>query len=88
MVLDLYPYLTAPSSVTKLANTLKSQVINSDSQATIEVLEYPDRLILKQSLKYKGNAKACSERGDELSKQGIPCYKKKMDVTMLILREK
>ncbi|RWX44680.1 hypothetical protein H206_01621 [Candidatus Electrothrix aarhusensis] len=76
MVLNLLPYLDSPSSVAKITENLKAQGIQPEV-STVEVFDFSDRVIVKQELKYKGNARACRERGDELSKLGISCYKKK-----------
>lgn len=75
--LNLMPYLESSSSVLRTAEVLKSQRIDPKSTATVEVMEFPDRLIIKEKLNYTGNAKACALRGKALSKQGVLCFNEK-----------
>jgi len=75
--LNLMPYLESASSVLRTAEVLKTQRIDPKTTAAVEVMEFPDRLIIKETLNYTGNAKACALRGKQLSKQGVLCFNTK-----------
>lgn len=75
--LNLVPYLESSSSILRIADVLKAQKIDPKIRAIVEVMEFPDRLIIKEQLSYRGDAKACETRGRQLSDKGVICFNHK-----------
>ena len=76
ITLNLLPYFDSPSSIARTAVAVRELGIDKDSEFTVEVFDFPDRIIVKQELRYKGSAKACAERPSELREKGVLCFQR------------
>lgn len=76
VTLNLLPYFESPSSIARTAAAVRALGIDKDSELAVEVFDFPDRIIVKQELNYKGSGKACAERPSELREKGVLCFQR------------